>query len=458
MSRPFRLTLVYPSVGRRHGSRGYLRAWQMEPLAMAVLAALVPPGVECRLHDDRLEPIPYDQPTDLVALSVETYTARRAYQIASAYRRRGVPVVMGGFHPTLAPDEVERYAESVVVGNAEPVMAELIDDARHGRLRRRYTAPRMAPAPVRPDRSIFAGRRYLPVRLIETSRGCRHRCDFCAVAAYYGGRHRVIDLDLVRAELEAVRAEAPGRLLFFVDDNVSADREAFRALLEILAGTRLQWVGQASLDLAADEQTLAMMRSSGCRAILVGIESLEPENLRQMAKGVNLGGPSPGQALAAFRRHRIPVYGTFTFGYDHDTARLVDETVRFAVRQGLHLAAFNHITPFPGTPLLERLERSGQMRFERWWLDPGYRYGSVPFEPRGINATTLARCCAAARRRFFGWSSILRRATIRPNASSLRVLADFVAVNAMHRGDTATRYAMPLGDETEADALVEVVR
>src|ERR687898_3224819 len=127
-----RVTLIYPSVGRKENTP-YVRAWQMEPLSMALLASLMPPDVEVRFYDDRMESIPFDEPTDLVAISVETYTARRAYQIASEYRKRGVPVVMGGFHATLVPEEVSDYAESILIGEAETLWPKVIEDFRNGR-------------------------------------------------------------------------------------------------------------------------------------------------------------------------------------------------------------------------------------------------------------------------------------------------------------------------------------
>ena len=155
----------------------YIRTWRMEPIPAAMVAALAPPDVEKRFYDDRLEAIPFDEPTDLVAISVETYTAKRAYQIASKYRRRRVPVVMGGFHASLCPDEVARYAEAVVVGEAEVLWPRVIDDARHGRLEKFYRAEgRTSLTGLRPDRSIFAGKRYLPIGLVEAGRGDSTRC------------------------------------------------------------------------------------------------------------------------------------------------------------------------------------------------------------------------------------------------------------------------------------------
>jgi len=126
-----RLTLIHPAIGHR-ADESYIRTWQMEPLPIAVLAGLSPPDVELRFYDDRMEAIPFDMPTDAVAIPIETYTAARAYQIASEYRSRGVPVIMGGFHATLVPEEVSRYAESIVTGEAESIWAQVIDDLRHG--------------------------------------------------------------------------------------------------------------------------------------------------------------------------------------------------------------------------------------------------------------------------------------------------------------------------------------
>src|SRR5688572_6737764 len=174
-----RVTIIHPCIGRRRGDRGYIRTWQMEPLPAATLAGLTPKDVTVRFYDDRMEPIPFDEPTDLVAISVETYTAKRAYQIAGEYRRRGVPVVMGGFHAMLVPDEVARYAESVVVGEAEGLWPAVIDDHRHGTAKKFYRQPNGARPPLaglRPDRDIFRGKRYLPVGLVEAGRGCHFKC------------------------------------------------------------------------------------------------------------------------------------------------------------------------------------------------------------------------------------------------------------------------------------------
>src|SRR4051794_13781758 len=181
-----RLTLIYPSVGRK-ANTPYVRAWQMQPLSMALLGSLMPPWVEVRFYDDRMEEIAFDEPTDLVALSVETFTALRAYKIARQFRARGVPVVMGGYHVTLLPDEARQEADAIVVGDAEPVWQQLLDDARRGRLEPVYHGRgRRALQGIKPRRGIFQGKRYQNITLVEFARGCNFTCDFCAITAFHG--------------------------------------------------------------------------------------------------------------------------------------------------------------------------------------------------------------------------------------------------------------------------------
>lgn len=453
--RPFHATLIHPCVGRREGSRHYMRTWRMEPLPAALVSALLPPDVERTLFDDRLEAIDYDRPTDLVAISVETYTARRAYQVASEYRRRGVPVVMGGFHATLCPDEVARFADSVVVGEAEAVLPELIDDYRHGTPRRVYRAAgRPDPSTVAPDRGIFRGKRYLPIRLVEFARGCRFRCEFCAVQSFHAATQTHRRVDHVLAELERVRSA--GRLVFFIDDNIASDLAAAKELMRALIPLRIRWVSQASINVAFDDEALSLMKRSGCQGLLVGFESLDTPTLRQMHKGFNASHGGPPAALARFRAHGLRIYGTFIFGYDHDDEETFDRTVGFAQEQGLFIAAFNHITPFPGTPLYDRLAAERRLTSEAWWLDEAYRYGAVPFRPRKLSAERLAALCLAARRRFYGWSSIGRRLGHWVNLRDPLMAAYFVVINAMHQVDVDGRHGLPLGDAGHRVPLLEV--
>ena len=448
-----KLTLVHPCIGRRIG-QPYIRTWQMEPLPPAVIAGLTPPGVEVAFHDDRMETIPFDEPTDLVAISVETYTARRAYEIASEYRRRGVPVVMGGFHATLCPEEVAQYAEAVVIGEAEQLWEGVLADAERGALQTYYRAEkRPSLARLRPDRSIFAGKRYLPIGLVEAGRGCHFRCDFCAVQTVFQHSQTRRPADDIVAELAALRHKP---LIFFVDDNITSNMEQAKELFRALIPLKLRWVSQASINAAHDEEFLELMAASGCQGVLIGFESLNPLNLKTMNKGFNLMKGGFAQALANLRRHQIRLYITFVFGYDEDTEASFDETVAFAMEHKFYIAAFNHLTPFPGTPLYRRWEAEGRLRYEKWWLDERYRYNQIPFTPRHMAPERLQRGCVEARERFYRWSSIWRRGLDPVNRGDAAMWWHFYGINYLFRREVSQRDDYPLGDEAWRGELIKV--
>ena len=449
--RNLRLTFVHPAIGHRAGE-SYIRTWQMESLPVANLAGLTPSDVEMTFFDDRMEAIDYDKPTDAVAIPIETYTAGRAYQIASEYRRRGVPVVMGGFHATLVPDEVARYADAVVTGEAEGVWDHVLDDLRHGTLQRRYQGGQHPLSAIRVDRSVFRGKRYLPIGLVETGRGCGFRCEFCAIQTFFSNTYRGRPIADVIEELKSLKDEK--KFFFFVDDNFAGDLKAGKPLLAELAKLNIRWLTQMSIDAAHDEEFLAELHRAGCRGVLIGFESLDEDNLKIMNKRFNTMRTGFRGALANLRKNRIFVYGTFIFGYEHDTPRSFDEAVDFAVEEGMYIAAFNHLTPFPGTPLYKRLEQEGRLRYENWWLDPEYRYNALPFVPKTLTPDEVTAGCVAARRRFYGWPNIVRRSTRHMHEGF--VFRSFFLVNAMHRTEISQRNGYPLRDETWQGTLLEV--
>jgi radical SAM superfamily enzyme YgiQ (UPF0313 family) len=451
-----RLTLIHPAIGHRRGER-YIRSWQMEPLPMAVIAGLTPPDVELRFYDDRMQMIPYDETTDAVVLSLETYTAKRAYQIASEYRRRGVPVIVGGFHATLMPEEAERFAEAVIVGEAEEVWQTVVDDLRHGTLKKRYqSTTRPALDRIRIDRSIFRDKRYLPIRLVETGRGCRFPCNFCAIQTFFERTHRSRPIEQIIAELQSLRNST--RVFFFVDDNFVGDMNFARELLRALIPLKLRWITQMSINAAHDEEFLELLSRSGCMGVLIGFESLDDDNLRSMNKRFNKMKGGYTKALDKLRRYRIRVYATFVFGYGNDTHASFEQALEFALEQRFYIAAFNHLTPFPGTPLYEELKTAGRLRFDAWWLDDNYRYNDLPFLPEQLLPEEVTELCVQTRRKFYGWSSILKRGLDRSNRSDAFMLRNYLPINIMHRADVSKRNGYPLGDENWTGSLIEAVR
>lgn len=449
-----RLTIIHPCIGRRRRER-YIRTWQMEPLPAAVIAGLTPEGVDVRFYDDRMERIPFDEPTDVVAISVETYTAKRAYQIASEYRRRHVPVVMGGFHATLCPQEVARFADAVVVGEAESVWEQVLIDAERGTLQTYYRGgQRPSLSGLRPNRAIFQGKRYLPIGLVEAGRGCHFRCDFCAVQTVFQHTQTRRPADDILEEIERLKGEK--RIFFFVDDNITSNMAEAKQFFRELARLKVHWVSQASINASHDEEFLELIAASGCEGVLIGFESLNQENLRKMNKGFNMMRGGFEAALANLRRHRIRLYITFVFGYDEDTTTSFAPAVQYALDHKFYIAAFNHLTPFPGTPLYERLAQEGRLRYDAWWLDSRYRYNQIPFEPARMTPAALQAGCLQARRDFYSLRSIWQRGLDEVNRSSPRMWWHYYGINYLFRSEVAQRDEYPLGDEDWTGTLIPV--
>lgn len=452
-----RLTLVHPCVGR-HRNEAYIRSWQMEPLAPALLSALTPAHYQVSFYDDRTEPIDYDKPTDLVALSVETYTARRAYQIASEFRKRGVPVVMGGFHPTLVPEETGEFADAVVAGEAETLWPQLLDDFENGRLQKLYKAPTgrdrlKLQKTSTPNRKLFTGKRYLPIRLVEAGRGCHFSCRFCAIASFFASTQIRRPPDDILHELQELRKN----VIFFVDDNVTSRMEEAKELFRRMIPLKLRWIGQASITAAWDEEFLKLLKASGCQGLLVGFESLEPTVLGSMGKSFNVAKGGYGPAIAQFRKHGIRLYGTFIIGYDGDSEATVHRALNFALEQQFFLAAFNHLTPFPNTPLYHQLEEEKRLTYGRWWLSETYRYGEIPFDPIGLDRKTIQHLCHWARGQFYGLSGLLKRAqAVSWNLRSPFMTWQFFAINHLMGRDVSARDGLPLGDAGWEGKLLSV--
>jgi radical SAM superfamily enzyme YgiQ (UPF0313 family) len=422
----------------------------MQPLSMAVLASLMPADVEVAFFDDRIEAIPYDDATDLVVISVETFTALRAYRIAAEFRARGVPVVMGGYHATLIPEEVSLHADAIVVGDAEPVWPELMADARQSALRPVYDGRgRRVLSGIRPRRSIFDGRPYQKITLVEYARGCNFSCDFCSITAF----HHAAQNHRLAGEVAAEMDETGSRRFFIVDDNIVSQPAKARELCREIAPLKINWVGQASIHIAQDDELLEMLAASGCRGLLIGMESVNESNLRAMGKDWNLAQASYSDSLRQFRKHGLAIYGTFVFGYDDDDWDVVRESVAFAREHKLFLAAFNHLVPFPGTPLYRRLQSQGRLLTDPWWLDPTGRVGDVTFRPKKISAADLEKACLWARREFYCWPSIGQRLwDHRANSSSLAMLGVFLGLNIGSRFDIDLRQGLQLGAGPDYDA------
>jgi radical SAM superfamily enzyme YgiQ (UPF0313 family) len=406
-----RITLIKPRIGTSDDTL-YVDEARMEPLTLSVIAGLTPPDVDVRIYDDRMERIPFDEPTSLVGITVETWTARRAYQIADEYRRRGVPVILGGVHTTLATEEAGQHADSVFVGDAEQGWGEVVADAAVGRLKPIYRAsPGVAQSGgVRPARDLYRGKGYLPIHLMQFSRGCPFACTFCAVSRYFDRRlyHRHLD------EIVAEIATLDKKIVFFVDDNLTANPERAKELCRALIPLRIRWVSQGSIDMTEDPELMSLMVESGCLGHVIGFESLDPEAIRQMGKGhpnqFSSGGRPYARQLEILRDFGLQTWAAFTFGHDTDTLDTVKRTLAWGIRHKFAFAAFNVLTPYPGTELYRSLQKEGRLLYDgRWWRHPEYRVNATPFVPRRIDPDTLTEALAEARRSWSRPLTIFRR-------------------------------------------------
>jgi radical SAM superfamily enzyme YgiQ (UPF0313 family) len=379
-------------------------------LALGILAAQTPADVELVYTDEVLTPLDLERDlkaVDLVAISVDSKTARRAYDIADAYRRRGVRVVLGGIHPTALPEEALGHADSVVVGEADRIWSRVVTDFRRGELAPIYR-------PARPDlgavpwarRDLFRSRRYVPFQVVQTMRGCPYPCEFCSVSTANGTSFRFRPAADVTAELGTL-----GRLILFADDNVMIHRGASVELLRRMIPLRKVWVGQCSLAALDTLEDVRLLAASGCRALFIGFESVDQGTLARARKPQNQVARYR-DAVERLREHGIAVWGAFVFGFDTDGPDVFSRTVEAAIDMRLTMASFALLTPYPGTRLYERLRAERRLTNEKWWLERDHDAGSPYFVPARMSRAELRAGWARAWLDFYGASSMWRRFTL----------------------------------------------
>lgn len=440
-----KITFIKPTIGTKEHSL-YIDEGRMEPLMLGVLAGLTPPDVEVVLHDDRMEKIPYDEATDLVAITVETYTARRAYEIAKEYRDRGVRVIMGGMHVTLMPQEVQEYADSIFMGDAETLWKQVVEDAKHNRLQKVYKAPPGIGqlGGVKPRREIYKGKDYLPISLMQFSRGCRYECSFCAVSKYFNKKHYIRRIDEVLEEIESQNR----RFIFFVDDNIASHQGALKDLCRELIPMNVHWISQASLDITKDRTLMGLLANSGNLGNVIGFESITQKNLQNTKKLSNLSNFSGYKdEIKILREYGMQTWAAFTLGYDDDTLETIRETARFAVKNKFTFAAFNILTPYPNTPFYKQLEQENRLLYGgKWWLHPEYRFNNAAFIPKTMSPDELTNVCHEARTKFNTIPSLLYRfSDLSTNMRSLWRIASYWKYATLYRKEVHKKHNMKLG-------------
>jgi radical SAM superfamily enzyme YgiQ (UPF0313 family) len=404
----------------RHRGGIFRRSLRYAPLTLTTLAALVPPELEATVSviDEGIEDVDLGVAADIVGLTVITGTAPRAYELAARFRARGIPVVLGGPHVTLIPEDAAPHADAIVVGYAEDTWPELLRDFAAGRLRRRYDQhPHLSLAgrPF-PRRDLLPRSRFITNDVFEATRGCVHSCDFCVVPSAWGRKPYHKPVEDVVADIRQKAA----RKLIFVDLNLIADPGYAARLFEALIPLRVEWYGLATTLLCDDLPLIDLAARSGCRGLLMGLESLSVKNLRQTGKGFN----SPDRfasVVAALHDRRIALQGCFVFGLDHDTPSVFLETARFAVDARIDLPRFAVVTPFPGTALYRRLDAEGRILTRNWELYDGQH---VVFQPAHMTVGELQQGIETAWRFAYSARSVVRRVLASPSPWPVRIGAN----------------------------------
>jgi radical SAM superfamily enzyme YgiQ (UPF0313 family) len=397
-------------------------------LGLGVLAALTPPEDEVVYTDDVVRPFDLERDVkdvDLVGISVDSKTARRSYDIAAAYRRRGVKVVLGGIHPTAEPDEGLEHADAVVLSEAEDLWPKLLSDFKRGRLERIYRGPLPALS-GKPNarRDLFRSKKYIPFQVVQTMRGCPYPCEFCSVSTANGTTMRFRPADDVLGELRGL-----GKLVMFGDDNVMIHRKYSEDLFRRMAPLGKHWIGQCSLAAVKRLDNVKLMAESGCKALFIGFESVDEQTVRFTGKRQNR--PSQyEETVAMLHEHGISTWGSFVFGFDTDDREVFDRTVELGIRMKLTMALFAILTPYPGTRLYRRLRAEGRLTDERWWLRRDHDAGSPYFIPARMTREELREGWARAWQRFYSPRAILERWTLRRRSSWIQTLG-YLPLNVM---------------------------
>ncbi|OPX19275.1 MAG: B12-binding domain-containing radical SAM protein [Desulfobacca sp. 4484_104] len=384
-------------------------------LTIPYLAGLTPRHIQVDVVDDRLRPIPYDRPYDLVGITATCATADRGFQIAQEFRRRGVPVVMGGFHVSLHPEETMEHCDAVVVGEAESVWEQVLEDARLGRLQRRYQTEGfhdMVGLP-RPRLELFDFRRYrVKIAPTQTSRGCPYHCSFCEVPIVYGHTYRRRPIGEVLEEIKAIVRITGLKKIYFIDDNLTGHREYAKDLFRGLMPLNVRWSCLWTINTSRDEELLDLAKKSGCYHVNIGIENVCPESIASIEKVQN---PVADYEWMLKRLQERGIFYSlnFMFGLDGDQMTLFNETLEFLERIKAPMAFFNSVTPRRGTPMWDQLNQEGRIHNP----DAEKYLGMIcNFYPKHMSPEQCEAGVWRCFQKFYSFPSIWRRLFTPPNS------------------------------------------
>ncbi|MBC8045060.1 MAG: B12-binding domain-containing radical SAM protein [Rhizobacter sp.] len=386
------------------------------PMGLMLLSSVEVAGVEQHICDMRFEELPLDEHWDLVGITVHTGLAKTAFAVADEFRKRGVKVVLGGPHVTLFPDSCVEYADAIVLGEADELWRDVLEDFKQNTLKPRYVAMEFpdlsAPRPV--SKHALKIHRYFTTNLIQTSRGCPYRCDFCNVYVMNGHTMRHRNIDEVVKEVERFLVD-DDRVFFFVDDTVNADVSYAKELFTRLIPYKIRWVGQATPLLGQQPELLEVFAKSGCSGLLLGIEGVTNESNKPHRKFQNME-HTLARNVKAIRKAGICVYGSFIYGLDGDTLETPHAIEEFIAETGVDIPGINILRPIPGTPLFDRLASEGRLMFPKEDIY-AFRYSwgqELLCKPKQIAIEDFIESYSALTKRLFTFKHAALRAVKAP--------------------------------------------
>jgi radical SAM superfamily enzyme YgiQ (UPF0313 family) len=316
--------------------------------------------------------------------------------------------VLGGIHVTLLPAEAKEHADSIVIGDAETVWKKLLTDLHKSQLKEVYKGDFKIPQNgCLPNRSLFNGKGYLPVSIIQFTRGCPYKCSFCSVSSYFNRKHIFRSPESV---VEEIRRDNL-KILLFADDNITADSDKAKELFEALIPLKIKWAGQASIDMVKDSEMLELMTRSGCIGQLIGFDSMSEDSLRWLNKSTNIRDfNNYKESVDILRKYHFQTWSSFILGNDHDTVESIKNTVEFAIQSKFTLGFFHLLSPYPGTMIYDQFKTENRLLYNgRWWLHPDYRYNRAAFIPNHMTPDELSNAVILANKQFYSTRSIAGR-------------------------------------------------
>jgi radical SAM superfamily enzyme YgiQ (UPF0313 family) len=372
-------------------------------LGLITVAALTPSEDSIHVIDESVEEINFDNKLDLVGIAVQAPTSPYVYELTAMFRNKGIPVVLGGIHVSLNPEEALPHTDAIVIGEAELSWPQLLQDLKRGELKKIYRADGLAnlnTSPL-PRRELLQNENYLLPHVVQASKGCPYGCEFCSLHCYVGHSPRFRKVDSVIEEIRAI----PGDNILFADDNIYANKEYSKALFQAFRPLKRHWVAESTWHVAYDEDVLDMAKESGCVGLFIGFDSINQQRMMRKVPNFDNVGEIYINAIRNIQKKGIAVVAAFVFGLDNDDLSVFERSLQVALKGGANLVNFSTLVPYPGTPIYQRLKKEGRI-FEKdvsKYISP-----NVCFEPKNMTAKELYEGTIWAQREFYSLSNIVK--------------------------------------------------